>query len=226
MHWMSGFGLILLDLDGLLVNTEELHFRAYQIMCKNRGFPLPWDFQRYCQAVHYEATGPRDNIYATFPKLKEIEPNWEPLYLEKKKAYMDLLKGGSVHLMPGAKEFLQKLKDLGLRHCVVTHSPIEQVEVIREHCKELNSIPDWFTRNDYKKPKPDPEGYLLAINKLGKGESVLGFEDTPRGLSALKRAGVKPVLVTSIEYPNMEEILEGGVVHYSSLSEVLEMRPV
>ncbi|MBS0655353.1 MAG: HAD hydrolase-like protein, partial [Verrucomicrobia bacterium] len=47
MDWISHYQLFLFDLDGLLVNTEETHYRAYARMCRDRGFTLPWDFPAY-----------------------------------------------------------------------------------------------------------------------------------------------------------------------------------
>ena len=43
MEWIHHYQLILFDLDGLLVNTEQLHYQAYKNMLQARGFSLPSD---------------------------------------------------------------------------------------------------------------------------------------------------------------------------------------
>ncbi len=205
MNWIQDFQLFLFDFDGILVNTEHLHYQAYQKMCLDRGVELPWDFPRYCQAAHFEATGLRDQIYAELPKLKKQEPDWSVLYKGKKTAYASLINEGSVSLMPGVEELLTTLAELGKKRCVVTHSPEEHISILRSQHPILDSIPHWFTREHYSKPKPDPQCYLMAIEKLSKkGDTIIGFEDTPRGLCALQKVPAHAVFLTGIRYPNMD----------------------
>lgn len=54
------------------------------------------------------------------------------------------------------------------------------------------------TAEDVSRTKPDPEGYLLALERLGSGTEaadVLVFEDTPLGVAAAKAAGMRCVAV-------------------------------
>src|ERR1700733_13424255 len=163
LDWIHKYQLFLFDFDGLLVNTEELHFAAYVAMCKQRGFALNWSLARFFEAAHFSATGLRDAIYAEQPLLREQEPRWEVLYAEKKEAYMRLLASGNLSLMPGVASLLEELERAKIKRCVVTNSPQEQVELIRNALAPLRSIPHWITREQYQKPKPDPECYLKAI---------------------------------------------------------------
>jgi HAD superfamily hydrolase (TIGR01509 family) len=218
MHWIHNYQLFLFDFDGLLVNTEELHFQAYKQMCANRGFILNWDFPRYCTAAHYSHEGLRDQIYAEFPDLYALEPNWDVLYAEKKEAIVDLIRHGAVHLMPGGEKLLLLLRDANIKRCVVTHSPKALVNDIRKQNPILNSIPFWITREDYTHPKPDPESYLLAIERYAQpNDRIIGFEDTPRGLKALMGTSAKPVLVSKMQV----EELPRGVLQYSGLDQLL-----
>lgn len=146
MQWIDEYQLFLFDFDGLLVNTEEIHYQAYQRMCHQRGFKLLWDFPYYCSIAHYSSDGLRQQIYADFPSLEAQEPKWEVLYEEKKRAYLALLQEGAVHLMPGAESLLIQLQQKNKKRCVVTHSAQELVENIRNQNPILNSIPNWITR--------------------------------------------------------------------------------
>lgn len=213
--WIHDYQLFLFDFDGLLVNTEKLHFLAYQMMCRKHGFDLEWDFPRYCRAAHYDDRGLRDQIYEEFPKLQEAYPNWDFLYQEKKNFYQNLLQEGEVQMMPGVTELLYQLAKSQIRRCVVTHSPKQQVDVIVKKNPVLNTIPRWITRGDYLKAKPDPECYLKAIQILGKeGDHVIGFEDTPRGLRALQGTLAKAVLICPNWHPALPELKEEGVLHF------------
>ena len=223
MQWIQDYQLFLFDFDGLLVNTEEIHFMAYKKMCKARGFDLKWSFDRYCQAAHYRADGLREHIYAEFPALRAQESDWNVLYAEKKALMVSLVKEGAIHMMPGAEALLKALQEAEIARAVVTHSPDELVSEVRRQNPILDTIPVWITREDYTHPKPHPECYPNAIKKLAKeGDHVIGFEDTPRGLAALQGTTAQPVLITTVKYPEIPSFLKSGVLLYPSLVAIPE----
>ena len=110
MKWLQEYHLFLFDFDGLLVNTERIHFEAYRLMCQHRGFDMTWDFAFYSTIAHYHATGIEGAIYSSFPELKQMEPNWPVLYQEKTSQFLNLVEKGKVELMPGAFELLTLLR--------------------------------------------------------------------------------------------------------------------
>lgn len=221
MQWIHKYQLFLFDFDGLLVNTEEIHYLAYKTMCANRGVVFNWSFDAYCRVAHYKSDGLRQKIYAEFPQLYAMEPSWEVLYAEKKQAIIDLVNSGAVQLMPGAEDLLIELQNAAISHCVVTHSPLELVKAIRHQHPILNTIPHWVTREQYTHPKPNSECYQKAIQLLAKpDDKIIGFEDTPRGLTALLGTNVKPVLVCQIEYPEIPEFIAKGVVVIKTLNDL------
>lgn len=203
MHWIHEFQLFLFDFDGLLVNTEEIHFKAYQNMCEKYGFKLSWNFERYCEAAHYQAEGLKEQIYQSLPGLQQAEPNWEILYSYKKSQVISLLESG-VQLMPGIETLLSALEQAKIKRCVVTHSSEALVKTVRQQHAILNTIPFWITREHYTHPKPHPEGYQVAIQKYAhENDKIIGFEDTPRGIEALLKTRAKPVLIAPTSYKNI-----------------------
>lgn len=221
MQWIHDYQLFLFDFDGLLVNSEEIHFEAYQRMCATFGFQLAWNFDRYCLAAHYDAVKLRDEIYASLPQLKQLKPSWDELYTVKKNAVIDLVREGAVHMMPGAERLLTELNKAGIKSCVVTHSPDVIVSLIRSQNPILNTIPYWITREDYTHPKPDPECYITAISRYAEPQDqVIGFEDTPRGMKALMGSRAKPVLICHARYPEIVDFTSKGVLHFPSLESI------
>ncbi len=220
MQWIHHYQLFLFDFDGLLVDTERLHFQAYREMCRRRGFLLSWSFEEFCQVAHAKAQGMRDSLYLLFPGLLQQEPRWEVLYQEKKDIYEQLLEQGELKLMEGAEELLRALDKAKIKRCVVTNSPLKQIEVIRESLPILQSISLWLTRETYQQPKPAPDGYLKAIEMLGEeGDKVIGFEDTLKGLQALHGAGVQGVLVCPAHSPQVSACTQLGAFHTESLAQ-------
>jgi beta-phosphoglucomutase len=212
MDWIQKFDLFLFDFDGLLVNTEELHFAAYREMCQRRGYKLDWTLSEFFLAAHFDSSGLKNGIYREFPALFEQEPRWEVLYAEKKQCYQELLEKGDLSLLPGVEEVLIALEKAGKRRCVVTNSPKIQVDLIKEKLPLLKTIPVWLTRENYKEPKPHPECYLTALKLLGQpNDRVVGFEDSTRGLKALRDAGVPATfLICPPDHPQMKQGLSEG----------------
>lgn len=208
MHWITHYQLFLFDFDGLLVDTEHLHYQAYIHMCEQRGFKLNWNFHRYSEAAHHKSTGLRDQIYAEFPELYAEQPDWQVLYEEKKNIFLHLITQKEVPLMPGVKELLFALERACIKRCVVTHSAASLIKRIRKQNPILDSIPHWLTREDYTQPKPHPECYQTAIaNHSQNQDNIIGLEDSPRGLEALLGTRAIPTLICPSDAPYLSTIL-------------------
>ncbi len=216
MDWIHKFQLFLFDFDGLLVNTEHLHYQAYVNMLANHGCEVDWSFAKFCALAHLNADALKEQIYAEFPNLNS---DWKMLYGEKKTIYLELLKSGKVELMPGVKELLKELKKANIQRCVVTNSTFEQTQMVCANNPVLQTIPHWITREDYDKPKPNPECYLRAIELYGKkGDRIIGFEDSLRGISALMQTPVLPILICSSHHPLLDEAK--GAIHFQSFKDI------
>jgi beta-phosphoglucomutase len=221
--WISQYGTILFDFDGLLVNTEYLHYQAYQKMCIDRGFTLHWDFKTYCSLAHMGSECLKKGVKEILPELYQNDAHWLELYQEKKEAFLHIVAQGQVELMPGVEALLKELNQRGVTHCVVTHSSSKLTDAIRAHLPALNTIPHWVTRECYDQPKPKPDGYLEAIRLYSKrGDRILGFEDTVRGWRALQAASVEAVVVSKMLTTEMQKILaDSHVTIYQSFEDLL-----
>ena len=223
MQWIHDYQLFLFDFDGLLVNTEEIHYQAYQRMCAKHGVKLDMGFENYCKIAHYFSEGLSTKLYERYPNLKAQQPSWDILYAEKKQAMIDLLNEGAVQLMPGVEKLLLALQKASIKRCVVTHSAIELISIIRKQHAIFDTIPTWVTREQYSKAKPNSECYLKAIDMLAEpADHVIGFEDSIRGLRALLGTRAKPVIVCEANYPEIPEFVSQGVAHFKILTDILD----
>jgi HAD superfamily hydrolase (TIGR01509 family) len=215
MNWIHDFQLFLFDFDGLLVNTEPLHYQAYVNMLAERGYSLKLSFTHFLELAHLNATAWREALYMEIP---DLEPNWNILYQEKKEAFTHLLMTGKVELMAGAENLLLALQEAKIRRCVVTNSGFDHIQFIRARLAALQTIENWITREDYERAKPSPECYLKAIQLYGKaGDRIIGFEDSIRGYKALCGTAAFPVLICPKHYPLLEIALQEGGAHFESL---------
>jgi len=221
MKWIDDFDLFLFDLDGLLVNTENIHYQAYLNMVKRRGFNLEWSFLKFCEVAHFDDDSLQEGIYALFPQLYEMEPNWNNLKKEKNQIYMQLLNSSKVELLLGVKNLLDELEGHNKKRCVVTNSSKEMSDMIKAKQPYLKSIPSWITREDYINPKPSPDGYLRAISLYAEtGDRIIGFEDSLRGIKALQQTPARAVLIGSLSDPRADTILTKEDFHFKSFEEM------
>ncbi|NGX62919.1 MAG: Beta-phosphoglucomutase [Candidatus Anoxychlamydiales bacterium] len=221
MLWINDFQLFLFDLDGLLVNTENIHYQAYLDMLFRRGFKLDWSFLKFCEVAHFDDQSLKEGVYALFPQLLDQEPNWEVLRAEKNRIYIELLKSSKIDLMPGVEKLLKELKTQNIKRCVVTNSTKQMTDMMRVKQPLLNNIDNWITREDYTYAKPNPDGYLRAISLYGeKGDRIIGFEDSARGVKALEKTPSISVLIGPIFSPNVRSILSKDVLYFKSFEDI------
>ncbi len=217
---LSSRHLLLFDFDGLLVDTENIHYTAFQQMLALHGFTLSWSFNEYCQAGHIGSGGIRQKALEDFPELGKL--SWTQLYEEKYQIYQSLLSDKRVDLMPGAEEILTHLRKKRIRHGIVTNATRKQIEQIQKNLLLLKDIPFWITREDVERPKPDPEGYLLAkrLHSLDS-DTILGFEDTCKGAEALCGADIPGILICRDDHPQLyNQDLSFISARFASLKEV------
>ena len=194
--WVKKFDLILLDFDGLLVNTEFLHYTSYKKMVESLGFSFPIDYDTYCSGAHISTEELKKLVYSRCLGLEAAYSDWMKIREIKQRIYIEELKSGNLSLLPGVKELIESIDFFKKRACIVTNSPLDQILLIEEKLPILKSIPYRITRENYTNPKPAADSYKKAIESYGKlGDRVIGFEDTPKGVQALIAADVTAVEV-------------------------------
>jgi beta-phosphoglucomutase len=219
---LEKFTAILLDFDGLLVDTEKMHYAAYQLSLQEMGYSFPWNFIEYCLISHSGAEALRKKIAELHPQFLKNDMLWNTLYALKTKTVMLLFEREVVPLKEGVKDFLELIFSKNIKCAVVTNSFKRLVDLIQEQHEILKKIPLWLTRESYTLAKPHPEGYLKALECLGeKAECSIGFEDTPRGIEALLAAKVHAVMVTDIEYSQTPFLEKQGVTKTKNFSSFL-----
>jgi HAD superfamily hydrolase (TIGR01509 family) len=223
MQKMSKFKAVLFDLDGLIVDTEPLHFRAFQELVSRRGFRLP------------EEVLPRWVGYDELTNAQELRDTYgfseepETLLEEKWRLYEEIIRREPIQALEGFWEVLEEAGRLGLKRGVVTSSYRPQVEVVLQRLfatnPEAGEYPTYFDgifcANDVERVKPAPDLYLLAARKLGvKPEECFVLEDSPVGAQAAVSAGMTCVAVISAQVKS--EDFRGVLATVSSLHDSLE----
>ncbi len=193
-------------------------------MCAKRGVKIPWDFNRYFQIAEKGGTLIRDTLYAEFSELYAQEPNWAVLYEEKRKALYAIVEGEKAKLLPGVEHLLTVLAERNIPRAIVTHSPRKLIEDFALNLPILKTISVWVCREDYKLPKPNPDGYLKALELFHHPKRVLGFEDAVRGIEALQSAKIPAVLVGHKDSATRAFWKSRGVIIIDRVDEILGIK--
>lgn len=189
--WLPGsFHGVVLDLDGLLVDTELAWTEAKRILYAERGVPFSIEDHRAVLGTSEEYTA------AVFTRRFGLTPDHEPEILRQYLGHATALFAKGVPRRPGAMDLVASLRGrvpLGL-------ASNTRREIVMETLAQsgLADCFDVIVTGDEAEPKPAPGIYLEACRRLGiePGRSV-AVEDSPTGVRAAKAAGLTCIGVPS-----------------------------
>jgi len=212
---------VIFDFDGIIVDTEPLHYRAFQEILTPLGLGYPWeDYLR-----SYIGYDDRDAFRNTFLAVgSTLDDDQLEALIEAKGAAFQLIIGAGVKPYPGVVELVRAIAGklpLGLCSGAL---PSDIVPILK-HLGIAGSFDAIVTAADVRSSKPDPESYALTVTRLisiypARGITAgncLAIEDTPAGIASAKGAGLKVMAVTN-SYP--KDNLTGADRVVASLADV------
>lgn len=191
---LSQFKAIIFDFDGVLADTEKLHYEVFKTTLKNYGIEYV-SFEDHCK--EYSGRGTR-YIITHFIEKNNSNADSQVLIKEKSELFINLCEQKGVKPIEGVIDFLNKLKQKNVRIAISSGSGMDTIK----HLLKLANIPEVFdvitSSNDVTKPKPDPEGFLITAQKLAvQPKDCLVFEDAINGINAAKSAGMKYIAIAN-----------------------------
>ena len=198
---------VLFDMDGVLYNSMPSHAKAWHRAMAHFGYDLP-EQEAY---MHEGRTGASTiNIVSRRQRgVEESEERIQEIYRVKSQFFNEY---PPAEPMPGALELLRKLQVQGLKILIVTGSgQASLLDRLNHHfpgvfCREL-----MVTAFDVQRGKPDPEPYLMGLQKGGlRAEECVVVENAPLGVRAAKAAGIFTIAVNTGPLPDEALINEGA----------------
>lgn len=223
----------LFDMDGLLLDSEWLHIRAYMELTRRLGCPQD-------AAALKRFIGHSNHVTCAW-LVEELRcpGTREELMAREYELYMEILERERPEPFEGVRELFELADRRGMQRALVSSSAREIVDptmrMLAAHLRSGGYIPvpqapavqSWrehfhsvCTGDRVERLKPAPDLYLLAARELGlaPGECV-AFEDSPAGVSSAYAAGCRVVAVPNLYLPHLD-VAQGKAAHvFATLAE-------
>lgn len=199
--------VVLFDFNGVIINDEPIHQELIEdILLGENLTPKAYEFQELCLG-RSDRTCLRD-ILARRSRL--VSDDYLTKLIQKKSiAYRDKIeKLEKLPIYSGLETFLEKVQNKGLKIGLVTGALRSEVDLILQKAVLGRYFEVIVSGDEIINSKPNPEGYLLAVERFNRLDfnlrlqptECLVIEDSPAGIEAAKRAKM-PVVGIANTYP-------------------------
>lgn len=203
---MTKLQALLFDVDGTLVDTEELHRQAFNQAFIEMNLGWEWNQDRYAELLRI--SGGLDRL-AQFveqqakpadekQRLRALVP---AIHREKTRIYGELLGGGSARLRPGVSRLIDEARGAGLKIGFATTSSTANVQSLIAATfppAARSAIGAVIGIDHVARRKPAPDVYELLMKTLRvTPDACVAFEDSANGLAAAKAARLYTVVTPS-----------------------------
>ncbi|MFQ3580615.1 MAG: HAD family phosphatase [Chloracidobacterium sp.] len=194
---LTDFAAVIFDMDGLLIDTETIYCQSWQRAAADCGFIITPAF--YGQLVGRSRADALRIVLDHFgdrvpmPAFQESVLHYETVCFSEE----------TIPIKPGALELIRAVETRGLPKALATstHRPAATQRLARTGLDR--HFPITITGDDVPRPKPSPDIYLMACEKLGVApQDALAFEDSDPGVQAAHAAGVTVVMVPDFKAPS------------------------
>ncbi|HID39817.1 MAG TPA: HAD family phosphatase [Calditrichaeota bacterium] len=190
---------IILDMDGVLVDTEPLHMQAFAIYLAQQGIEYDRSFLQSLIGYSIDENIRRINRELLRDRKIPVKQGVR----DRDKIYIQLLKAAHLTPIEGIPKLVQKCLAENKKLALASSSSQEQVDIILHALAVGNParpfdlrtyLASIITGDDVIHKKPAPDIYSKTVNSLGiPAEACLAIEDSFAGIRSAKAAGVKVV---------------------------------
>jgi beta-phosphoglucomutase len=188
---MNAIRAVLWDMDGTLVDSEELHWICWRDTMANEGIAIT-----------------RGQFLASFGQRNDsIIPRWlgaaptperiQKIANAKEELYRHLVRRDGISPLPGVASWLRRLHSQGWLQAIASSAPRANVEVVLEALAAPHFFQGIVSAEDVHRGKPDPEVYLTAAARIGAStDRCIVVEDALSGIEGARNAGMRSIGVS------------------------------
>jgi HAD superfamily hydrolase (TIGR01509 family) len=211
---MSRYRAVILDVDGTLIYSNELHARAWVDALAEFGHRA--DLDRVIRLIGMGG----DKVLPELTGLEE-ESDEGARILERRGAIFKERYLSEVRPVPGVRDLLERLREMGMRLVVATSAGEPMLEPLLDAAGVRDLIEDATSSSDAEASKPDPDIVEAALEKAGvPTEQVVMLADTPYDLEACERLGLDMIAFRTGGWTDRD--FPGAVAIYDDAAELFE----
>ncbi|WP_313246007.1 HAD family hydrolase [Stenotrophomonas rhizophila] len=186
---------VIFDMDGLMIDSERVSVACWAQAAHELALPLADDFW-----LRFVGLGDRDCERLL---LQHIDAGQVAALFARCHDLYEARTQEGLPLRPGILDLLQLLHDHGIARAVATSTRQPRASRKLAAAGLLSFFEVVVTSSDVAHPKPAPDIYLLAAQKLGKDPArCLALEDSPAGIRAAVGAGMTAIQVPDLVHPD------------------------
>ena len=180
------------DMDGTLLDSAEYHWLTWRDVLAEERFELTRE--RFAESFGRRNDDTlRDYFGQDFPQ-SEVERISDI----KEARYREMVRANGVEPLPGVRRWLKRLKTEGWRQAVASSAMLLNVEAILDALDIKEYFGAIVSAEDVRHGKPDPEIFFVAAERLAvRPACCVVIEDSPAGIEAARRAGMRTIGVLS-----------------------------
>lgn len=191
---MTSIKAFIFDLDGVLVDTAEYHYRGWKRLADEEGLPFDRKENEALRGISR-----RESLLLILKGRTLPEEKIQEMMERKNRYYLEFIRGvAPADMLPGASELLQEIHAAGLKSAVGSASKnASQVVQQLGIASLLDAVSDGYS---VANPKPAPDLFLHAAAQLGvpPAECVV-VEDAAAGIQAAQAGGFRSVGLGPVE---------------------------
>ncbi len=210
---MKALKVVLLDVDGTLVDSNDAHAQAWFDVLEHNGYKTELSLVRELigkggDKLIPQVTGLEPSSHEAKRLSTERGAHFKHVYLPQLRPF------------PKAEALLRRMSGAGLRLVVASSAKEDELKPLLELCGALSYVQHQTSSDDAEHSKPDPDILLVALKKAqcSPGEAAM-LGDTPYDVDAALRAGVRAVAVRSGGHP--DAVLARAVAIYDDAADLL-----
>ena len=206
--------VVILDVDGTLMDTNYLHTEAWARAFEKAGLQIPPRAK-----IHKQIGKGADQLVGEFTEDEESAEKVVELHGE---IYGEMQHHG--YPLPGARELIESLSEGGYEVWFVTSAKDEELELHKERLEPEGKIAGIVNSSQVENSKPAPDIFEETLRRAGASpEDTISVGDSLWDVEAAKAAGIKTIGVLSGGAYSAEELKEAGAEEvYENCAELLE----
>lgn len=208
---------VLLDMDGVILDSEKLYARFWAEACAAYGYPMTYTQALGMRSLNHEA----GQAYLESLFGPEIRHS---VIRAKRVELMDaFVEANGVAAKPGIGALLDYLEARQIPFAVTTSSPQDRVQSYLSRLGLWERFPHVCTSRQVAHGKPEPDIYLFGAKTLGlPPENCIALEDSYTGIRSAYRAGCRPVIIPDLDQPG-EAIVSLAWAKADSLADIIPL---